>query len=93
MPDFQHHTVALCQLTGKGRTFLWLPEHQVEFDKLKSILSGNLVVRHFDHTKPVNLLTDAFRLFGLGYALGHIEIDTSGKEIFEIVHCGSKGLT
>ena len=27
VPDFQHHTVALRQLTGKGRTFLWLPEH------------------------------------------------------------------
>ena len=28
VPDFQHHTVTLQQLTGKGRTFLWLPEHQ-----------------------------------------------------------------
>ena len=35
IPDFQHHTVSLRQLTGRGRTFLWLPEHQVEFDKLK----------------------------------------------------------
>ena len=84
--------VALRQLTGKGRTFLWLLEHQVEFDKLKTILSSNLVVRHFDHTKPVYLLTDASRLFGLGYALGHIKTDTSGKEIFKIMHCGSKGL-
>ena len=47
VPDYQHHTVLLCQLTGKGHTFLWLPEHQVEFDKLKSILSSNPVVRHF----------------------------------------------
>ena len=31
IPGFQHHTVSLRQLTGKGRTFLWLPEHQVEF--------------------------------------------------------------
>ena len=28
-----------------------------------------------------------------GYALGHIEKDASGKDIFKIVHCGSKGLT
>ena len=48
IPDFQHHTVSLGQLTGKGRSFIWLPEHQVKFDKLKKILSGNLVVRHFD---------------------------------------------
>ena len=44
IPDFQHHTVALRQLTGKGRPFLWLPEHQVEFDKLKNILSSDLIV-------------------------------------------------
>ena len=46
IPDFQHHTVSLCQLTGKGRTFLWLPEHQVEFDKLKTNLTSSLVVWH-----------------------------------------------
>ena len=80
-------------MTGKGRSFIWLPEHQVEFDTLKSILSGNLVVRHFNKDKPVYLLTDASRLFGLGYALGHLELDSSGKEIFKIVKCGSKGLT
>ena len=93
VPDYQHHTVSLRQLTGKGRTFLWLREHQVEFDKLMSILSSNLVVRHFDQSKPVYLLTDASRLFGLGSALGHMEVDQSGKETFKIVHCGSKGLT
>ena len=57
LPDYQHHTVALRQLTGKGRSFLWLPEHQVEFDTLKNILSSNLIVRHFDKNKPVYLLT------------------------------------
>ena len=31
VPDYQHHTVALRQLTGKGRPFLWLPEHQHKF--------------------------------------------------------------
>ena len=64
----------------------------MEFDKLKSILSSNLVVRHFDKNKPVYLLTDASRLFGLGYALGHMETDGSGKEIFKIVNRGSKAL-
>ena len=93
IPDFQQHTVALRQLTGKGRTFLWLPEHQLEFDELKKILSGDMIVRHFDSSKPVVLLTDALRLFGLGYALGHLEPDSSGKGVFKIVRCGSKGLT
>ena len=80
--DFQHHTVSLRQLTGKGRPFLWLPEHQVEFDKLKTILTNNLVVWHFDSSKPVYFLTNASRLFGLGYTLGHIELDSSGQKSF-----------
>ena len=74
VPDFQHHTVALRQLTGKGKSFIWLPEHQVEFDKLKDILSSDLIVRHFNHRRPVYLLTDASRLFGIGYALSLIHI-------------------
>ena len=28
--------------------------------------------------------------FGLGYALGHTEKNHTGKEMFKIVHCGSK---
>ena len=65
----------------------------MEFDKLKKILSGNLVVPHFDSRQPVVMLTDASRLFGLGFPLGHIEHDKDDKPILKIVHCGSKGLT
>ena len=49
--DFQHHTVSLRQLTGKGRSFLWLLEHQVEFDKLKKNLSG-ILRRQSYHFRP-----------------------------------------
>ena len=92
IPEYQHHTVSLGHLTGKGRTFLWLLEYQVEFDRLKTILSSDLIVRHFDCMKDVKLITNASHLFGLGYALGHIELDGSRK-VFKIVHCGSNGLT
>ena len=47
LPDYQHHTVSLRQLTGKRRPFLWLPEPQVEFDKLKTIFIGYLVLATF----------------------------------------------
>ena len=60
VPDNQHHIVYLRQLTGKRRPFLWLPEHQLEFETLKRILSGPLVARHFDALKDVILLTDSF---------------------------------
>ena len=80
----------LYELIGKERTFLWLPEHQ--FDRIKTILTSDLIVRHFDSLKEVIFLTDTSGLFGLGHVLGHIELDGSGKKSFKIVHCGSKGL-
>ena len=52
-----------------------------------------MIVRHFDSSKRAVLLTDASRLFGLGYSLGHLETNHTGKEIFKIVRCRSKGLT
>ena len=72
---------------------MWLPEHQFEFDTLKPILSGDLVVQHFDSSKNIILLADALWLYGLGYALGHIDVNNTGAKHFKIVHCGSKRLT
>ena len=74
LPDYQHHTVSLRKLMGKGRPFMWFPEHQVEFDQLKTILTSDMIVRHFDSSKETVLLTNASRLFGLGYALGHMTV-------------------
>ena len=51
------------------------------------------MVRHFDSSKNVILLTDVSRLHGLGYALGHIDVDNTGTKQFKIMHCSSKGLT
>ena len=88
VPDFAHLTASLRQLTGKGKQFLWLPEHHEEFIRLRKLLSGHLVVHHYDSSLPVTLLTDASRLHGLGYALGH---EVKGQ--FKLVMCGSKSLT
>ena len=51
------------------------------------------MIKHFDALKDLILLTDNSRLHGLGYALDHIDLNESGKKHFNIVHCGSKGLT
>ena len=88
VPDFAHMTVKLRELTAKKNVFMWLEEHQNEFEKVKRLLTSDMVVTHFDPTLPVTVLTDASRLHGLGYALGHY-ID--GK--FKLVCCGSKSLT
>ena len=55
---------------------------------MKQLLSPDMVVTHFDPELPVTVLTDASRLHGLGYALGHY---VNGR--FKLVSCGSKSLT
>ena len=55
---------------------------------MKTFLTSDVIVTHFDPSLPVVKLTDASRLHGLGYAMGHY-ID--GR--FRLVTCGSKALT
>ena len=88
VPDFAHMTVALRGLTGKSAAFIWLDEHEREFEKVKRLLTSEMIVTHFDPKLPVIVLTDASRLFGLGYAMGPM-ID--GR--FRLATCGSKSLT
>ena len=76
-------------LLGKGTVFRWLPEHSEEFDKLKRLLSEQLLTRHFNPDLPVQLLTDASRHHGLGYALCQPAPDGS----LSLITCGSKSLT
>ena len=81
IPDFAHMSVHLRRLTAKKIAFLWLQEHQEEFEKIKQLKTSDMVVMHFDPSLPVTILSDASRLHGLGY----------GR--FKIVACGSKSLT
>ena len=89
IPDFAHLTRGMRALLGKGTVFRWLPEHSEEFDKLKRLLSEKLLTRHFNPDLPVQLLTDASRLHGLGYALCQPAPDGS----LSLITCGSKSLT
>jgi hypothetical protein len=88
VPDYAHMTVKLRGLTGKNSSFLWLDDLQSEFDKIKDLLTGNLVVTSFDPNREPILLTDASRLHGLSFALGHMV-----NNQFKIVSCGSKSRT
>ena len=88
IPDYSHATAAMRQLLGKEKVFRWLPEHQQEFDRVKKLLSANLLTRHFDPEKEVTLLTDASRHHGMGFALCQKENDN-----YVLITCGSKSFT
>ena len=83
VPDFAHMSVNLRALTAKRNVFQWLEEHQEEFDKIKRLLTSDMVVMHFDPNLPVTILTDASHIHGLGYAIGHF---VNGR--FRVVACG-----
>ena len=48
VPDFAHMSRHLRGLTDKGASFIWLEEHQQEFEQMKRLLCSDLVVTHFD---------------------------------------------
>jgi transposase InsO family protein len=88
VPDFAHMTKSLRGLTGKNASFLWLPDHEQEFLTVKQLMTSSMVITHFDPSRDVTVLTDASRLHGLGFAMGHM---VDGR--FRLVTCGSKSLT
>ena len=55
VPDFAHMSEQLRALTAKNNVFQWLEEHQEEFDKIKHLLTSDMVVIHFDPTLPVTI--------------------------------------
>merc|ERR1712020_310447 len=65
-----------------------LPAHQEEFAKAKEQLASEMLVKYFDPSLPTELLTDASKLQGLGYALVR---QADGQ--LRLIQCGSRSLT
>ena len=56
-------------LLKKNVVFRWMPEHDVAFEKAKTLLTSPPVLTYFDARNPTRLCTDASRLHGLGFTL------------------------
>ena len=89
IPDLSHMTIRLRELLKSNSAWLWLSEHEADFQKLKLMLSGPMLVKPFDPTLPTELLTDASRHFGLGFILLQRGKDNKPR----IIRCGSRSLT
>jgi hypothetical protein len=76
-------------LLKKDVEFMWLQPHQEAFELIRQILTSLLVVKPFDQKLKTELLTDASRLKGLGYALIQREADGTPR----LIQCNSKSLT
>ncbi|KAG1651704.1 Transposon Ty3-I Gag-Pol polyprotein [Nymphon striatum] len=81
--------LALENLSGKSVLYQWLPEHEIEFQKVKKLLTSDMLVKPFDYTLSTELLTDASRLHGLGFCL----IQRDSENNIRLISCGSCSLT
>ena len=73
IPDLAQNTSKIRKLHSPKNAFLWLPDHEEEFQITKRILCSNMIVKPFDQTLKTYLTTDASRLHGLGLALLQLE--------------------
>ena len=90
VPDLAHMTDSLRRLLKKKVIFQWLPEHQSDFEKIKELLTSSAVVGFFDSTWRTELLTDASKTKGLGFALMQRHPETGETKL---IQCGSRSLT
>ena len=86
-PNLSNLVSPLLPLLKAGVQWQWLPEHQQAFDIIKSKLTKNLGLHHFDSSLKITLITDASRT-GLGFAL--IQMPTSSHP--RLIQCGSRSL-
>lgn len=87
--DLAHITNPLRTLLRKGVAFQWLEDQEQAFQKAKQVLTSDLLVKPYDPSLKTELLTDAARLGGLGYALVQRHEDGT----LRLIQCGSRSLS
>ena len=62
-PDLKHAMATWQLLLKKSNKFIWAEVHERALDKVKEIITNPVgpILRHFDSTLPIRLLTDASR--------------------------------
>ena len=68
VPNFSDQSKPLRDLLRNDVSFVWQPEHQCTFDKLKSAIISAPILSYFDPHKPITIQTDASST-GLGSCL------------------------
>ena len=91
VPDLVHMTAEIRKLTKAKHAYIWLDEHEREFEAAKELLAKEMLVQAFNPEWTTSLYTDASRLYGMGYAL--IQNDPNDVNKISMVTCGSKSLT
>ena len=88
VPDYAQASEPLRHLLKKQTVWKWAPPQKEAFEKVKSILTGKLVLRNFNPALATKVVTDASRS-GTGFCLLQLDPD-DGK--WHLVQSGSKSL-
>ena len=87
-PDIALTAQPLRPLMSPKRSFVWTPDHDQAFKRVKQALSSPPVLAPFDPALPTLIQTDASRLYGVGYVL----LQDHGSGRLRVVQCGSRFL-
>lgn len=87
-PDIASAAVPLRDLLRPCNVWVWTPQHDKAFQKVKEVLASPPILAHFDASLPTKLETDASRMMGFGFVLRQ----RHGEE-WKLIQCGSRFLT
>ena len=89
VPDLATKNVHIRNLLKQKNALVWNETEQQCFEEVKKILTGNLLLAHFDSDLKTELITDASRV-GLGFILWqyHSKIGE-----WRMVQCGSRAVS
>ena len=76
-PEMSILTLPIRELLTKGSHFKWLKIHEDALDKIKAMITGPLILRHFDKDLTPIVYSDSSYI-GLGWAL--IQFAKTDKE-------------
>ncbi|XP_037800629.1 uncharacterized protein LOC119595591 [Penaeus monodon] len=87
-PAIAESAEVLRPLMSPKHAFIWTPDHDAAFSRVKKALSQPPILAHFEPTLKTILQTDASHLYGVGYAL----LKEHNPEEWRLVQCVSRFL-
>ena len=66
-PSINFATSALRGACGSSSKFIWTPEMELEFEKVKIIFTDQIRLSPFNPDREINILIDAANKSGVGY--------------------------
>ena len=90
-PSINFATNAL-RAACESKKFIWSPEMQLEFEKVKTIFTDQIRLSPFNPDKEINILIDAANKSGVGYCFYQYVNDEDKEGKVTIVNANSSAL-